>query len=81
MSDIANRIGADPDPVYRVANISSLIAVCAMALDAVGEFNDDIRKRTTMDIKHVLELSVIYADETTIDVERAISAVEKGGAK
>lgn len=81
MSDIVNRIGADADPVYRVANLTSLIAVCAMALDAVDEFNDDIRKRTTMDIKHVLELSTIYAEETIVDVERAISAAKKGGAK
>ena len=33
------------DPVYAVSNLSSLFTVCALALNGVGEYREDIRER------------------------------------
>lgn len=67
---MAKRPGADASPAYRVANISSLFSVCALALESVGEFRDDIRERLTLDIKHVLEMGAVLAEDLISDVER-----------
>jgi hypothetical protein len=85
MSDIANNsldggLGRT-DPVYAVSNLSSLFTVCALALNGVGEYREDIRERALDDIRIATVLFSHLAEDAALMVERAISAAEKGGAK
>jgi hypothetical protein len=85
MSDIASNsldggLG-QTDPVYAVSNLSSLFTVCALALNGVGEYREDIRERALDDIRIVMVLSSHLAEDAAVMVERSISAAKKGGAK
>lgn len=68
------------DPVYAVSNLSSLFTVCALALNGVGEYREDIRERALDDIRLTMVLSAHLAVEAAVAVERAIAAAKKGGA-
>jgi hypothetical protein len=85
MSDIANNsldggLG-QTDPVYAVSNLSSLFTVCALALNGVGEYREDIRERALDEIRITMVLSSHLAEDAALMVDRAISAAKKGGAK
>lgn len=69
------------DPVYAVSNLSSLFKVCALALDGVGGYRQDIRQRALEDIRLTLVLSSRLAEDVAVIVDRAIIATKKGGAK
>jgi hypothetical protein len=69
------------DPVYAVSNLSSLFTVCALALNGVGEYREDIRERALDDIRLTMVLSARLADDAAVAVERAIAAAKKGGEK
>jgi pyruvate-formate lyase-activating enzyme len=56
-----------------VSYLASLFSVCSFALADVKNWNDSVRNRAVSDIKAVLDLGAILADETTILVERRIS--------
>jgi hypothetical protein len=85
MSDIAQNAldggSGRTDPVYAVSNLSSLFTVCALALDGLGEYRQDIRERAMEDIRLALVLSSHLAEDAAIMVERAIIAAKKGGAE
>lgn len=69
------------DPVYAVSNLSSLFTVCALALEGVGGYREDIRERALDEIRITMVLSSHLAEDAALMVERAISAAKKGGAK
>lgn len=51
---------------YAVANLAALFTVCALALNEAEEWDDDIRKRVTQDIKHVLELGALITEDVSL---------------
>ncbi len=62
---------------YAVANLSSLFTVCALALNDVEGWSDEIRKRVTQDIKHVMEMGALLAEDAAALTEKQIA--EAGG--
>lgn len=38
-----------------ICNFQSVMRTCALALESVDDYSDDLRRRHTMDIRHVLE--------------------------
>lgn len=51
---------------FAVANLAALFTVCALALNEAEEWDDDIRKRVTQDIKHVLELGALLTEDVSL---------------
>lgn len=48
---------------YAMANLSSLFTVCALALSDAQEWSEEIRKSVTQDVKHVLEMGALLAED------------------
>lgn len=76
-----NRPGVEhrTDPVYAVSNLSSLFTVCAIAIDGADDFREDIKDRLLEEIRCVLNMGAIIAQDVAVLVERQID--RKGGAK
>lgn len=68
------RIGANPNLSYRIANLASLFSVCALAIDAAEDLNDNIRRRSAQDIKHVLEWGALCAEDACAEAEEVTDA-------
>ena len=65
------------DTIYAIANLASLFTVCAMAVSDIDDWSDDVRKGVTQDIKSVLELGAILADEAAVLAERQIRSAHR----
>lgn len=65
------------DPVGMVCNLASLFTVCAHALNDLKDWSDEVRERSTQDIKHVLELGAVMAVDAAIKVEEAVDAPKR----
>jgi hypothetical protein len=62
-----------------VSNLSSLFTVCALAIDGVADFRQDIKERCIEEIRCVLNMGALIAQDVAIFVEKRVD--EKGGAK
>lgn len=62
---------------YAIANLSSLFTVCALALNDVEGWSEEIRRRVTQDIKHVMEMGALLAEDAAALAEKQIA--EAGG--
>lgn len=71
------RIGEGHGPSYRVANLASLMTVCAVALDGSTEWTDEIARRIREDVKHVLEWGALLAIDVCEEVETLESRSKK----
>lgn len=49
--------------MYATANLASLFTVCALAINEAEEWSDEIRKNLMQDIKHVLEMGALLAED------------------
>lgn len=58
---------------YAVSNLGSLFTVCALALNDAEDWSEEIRKRVTQDIKHVLELGAVLAIDAGSLIEGEIA--------
>ena len=72
-----SRIGDGHGPSYRVANLSSLMTVCAVALDGSGEWTDTIARSIRQDVKFVLEWGARLASQIGEEVEALESGRDK----
>lgn len=66
----ARRIGENPEASYEIANLTSIITVCAVALDGSDEWTDEIARGIRHDVQHVLEWAALIATEINVKVER-----------
>ncbi|WP_275790467.1 hypothetical protein [Pararhizobium gei] len=69
------------DGTYQVANLASLFTVCALALNDVDEWSDEIRKSVTQDVKLVLEMGALLAEDAGLLLERQIAEAKKPEAR
>ncbi|MFI0847774.1 hypothetical protein [Mesorhizobium sp. IMUNJ 23232] len=60
---------SDKDPVAQVGHLSSIMTVCALALEGAESWNDPIRKRVTQDIVGLLQFGADFAVGVTVAVE------------
>lgn len=63
------------DVVTKIANLSSLFTVCALALNDAEEWSDEVAKVVRQDIKHVLEMGALMAGDTQLAVERKLEVL------
>lgn len=60
--------GYDPDDLaVRASVLGSLMATCALALDKVEDWRDDLRKNAIQDIRHTLILGAYSAEALCMD--------------
>jgi hypothetical protein len=79
--DVHNHPGSGfrTDPVYAVSTLSSLFTVCALAIDGTVDFRKDNQERAIEEIRCVLNMGAMIAQDVAVLVERHVN--EKGGEK
>jgi hypothetical protein len=60
------------DPLYMVSNLGSLFSVCALALEGVAAYREDLRERMTENIRLVLQMGAVLALDTGCAVDNAL---------
>ena len=56
--------------IFAISNLSSLFTVCALALNDAQDWSDDVRHRVTLDIKHVMEMGALLAEDAAALAEK-----------
>lgn len=49
--------------MHATANLASLFTVCALAINETEEWSEEIRRSVTQDVKHVLEMGAVLAED------------------
>lgn len=66
---------------YAISNLSSLFTVCALALSDAQEWSEEIRQSVTQDVKYVLEMGAMLAEDAAVLAEKEIAKAAQGGQK